>query len=258
MKKYRLQIKIKMSNNDSWIYAIFNSIYLARDRGYDISPYIKVLDIESEYRTFLAESKRTEDYDRITEALNYLMSEMGFIHNNLIFMKPDQQSFLIVRFIFDITSRTFDNKEASNQLSITLQDLPDKYQRIPYEAVMVVDMLDKKIKHQALANIKQLRVFSVRELKINPVRHKLYDPHQKLEKDSSEYQEMLGKAQGEISNLYRSLQGIYRMDIICRYFGFETGDIIKITNTKNVYWNSIVNTIVSYRIVKNLEFKPSQ
>lgn len=257
MKKISFSKQLKMSFGDEWIYAIFNIVRLAGDRGYDITDYQSFLEQEHNYRSYLGQIKATETAtEDIRQLTAQLMAGFGFFDNNIVFLSPNQQSFLLVRLVFTAGGLKFESKEASEEINKAYQKLPTEYRSKEHDIVLVINMAPKKIKHQTMINLKNVRVFNVRELMLNPTRHKLYDPHIKIEKSSPEYQQLLYKAQGEINNLAKMIQGIYRMDIICRYFGFESGDVIRISNRNNIYWNAIVNDLTTYRIVKNLTFKP--
>ena len=76
-----------------------------------------------------------------------------------------------------------------------------------------------------------LEMFEKKELQFNPTRHRLYSPHIKIDKNSNEV------PKDQIVNL----PVLLRTDVICRYFHFHRGDIIKIHR-----WNGSL----AYRVEK--------
>lgn len=76
-----------------------------------------------------------------------------------------------------------------------------------------------------------VELFEKKELQFNPTRHRLYCPHVKIEKDDNE----IPKEQ------ILHLPVLLRTDVICKYFQFHRGDVIKIQRK---------NGSVAYRLVK--------
>ena len=80
-----------------------------------------------------------------------------------------------------------------------------------------------------------IELFTEEELQYNPTEHKLYSPHEIAYKRGTS--ECIKFKKDHIGNLPE----IYKSDAISRFFGFERGDIIKITRRTNGF--------VVYRIV---------
>lgn len=80
-----------------------------------------------------------------------------------------------------------------------------------------------------------IELFTEEELQYNPTEHKLYSPHEIAFKRGTP--ECIKFKKDHIGNLPE----IYKSDAISRFYGFERGDIIKITRRTNGY--------VVYRIV---------
>lgn len=76
-----------------------------------------------------------------------------------------------------------------------------------------------------------LEMFEKKELQYNPTRHRLYCEHVKIDKNDNEV------PKDQVVNL----PVLLRTDVICRYFHFHRGDIIKIKR---------LNGSIAYRVVK--------
>lgn len=76
-----------------------------------------------------------------------------------------------------------------------------------------------------------VELFEKKELLFNPTRHRLYCPHIKIKKEDNEIP----------TEQITHLPVLLRADVICRYFHFHRGDIIRVERK---------NGSVAYRIVK--------
>ena len=76
-----------------------------------------------------------------------------------------------------------------------------------------------------------IELFEKKELQFNPTRHRLYCRHTKIKKEDNEIP----------TNQVSLLPILLRTDVICKYFHFHRGDVIKIERK---------NGSVAYRIVK--------
>lgn len=76
-----------------------------------------------------------------------------------------------------------------------------------------------------------IELFEKKELQFNPTRHRLYCPHIMIKKEDNEIP----------TEQITHLPVLLRTDVICKYFHFHRGDIIKIKRK---------NGSVAYRIVK--------
>jgi DNA-directed RNA polymerase subunit H (RpoH/RPB5) len=76
-----------------------------------------------------------------------------------------------------------------------------------------------------------IELFEKKELQFNPTQHRLYCPHTKIRKEDNEIP----------AEQIIHLPVLLRTDVICKYFHFHRGDIIRIQRK---------NGSVAYRIVK--------
>lgn len=120
------------------------------------------------------------------------------------------------------------NIETVKQVVYELQEHKKKHALIVYQNI-ITSSAKKAIEHLQEYT---LETFEKKELQFNPTKHRLYCPHQRLDKNQIPV---------KIKNELQSLPILLRTDIISRYFRFQRGDVIKIQRK---------NGSIAYRLVK--------
>lgn len=240
-----------------WVHALFTCMELARDRGYDTSPYQELLDQRAVFTREMRNERRAG-----TRALIDQLYQT-YIDN----LKPDSPTMM---FYFD---RSPAQAGSSSRLVVVLAprlnsvngtkltNLFSGWNTALAPSPKDVDLVlvvspGGPIKHVGVAQAwPRLRAFTVNELVINPTHHSWYDEHQPLDPDSDTYRELMTKVGNTEQGLLKSLWGLYYADVVARYFGFAAGQIIRVVNRENITTNSTVPERIAYRVVHMDEFK---
>lgn len=234
-----------------WVHALMTSFELADDRGFDIRPYMNIIKRKDDIYREMNQSTNSDGvstpyYNEYIDNISLGIPRVYYFRH-----RNDHQRKLAI--IFDPGSFTV-NISTLNGTFEAIRSNDSSFDPKSLEMVYVSDMAT--IKHLVLyRSWPRLRVFTYRELVINPTRHTWHDEHQVIDPNSDTYRELLKKVGNTERGLVKSLEGIYYSDIISRYYGFREGQIIRIVNRNSIMHNSIVHERIKYRVVLLNEFK---
>ncbi|XVF07122.1 hypothetical protein REPUB_Repub06bG0111300 [Reevesia pubescens] len=184
---------------------------MLRDRGYAVPNS----EIDLSLQEFRAIHGQTPDFDRLRLSVTHKTDPSKRMQ--VVFYGPGTVKVSGIRLIAGMIA----NKESLTGLILILQN------HITNQALKALDLFSFKVE-----------IFQITDLLINITKHVLKPKHQVL--TNHEKQRLLQKYSIEEKQLPRLL----KKDAIARYYGFERGQVVKVT-----YGGEITESHVAYRCV---------